>query len=269
MTLVHVPTTTDVDLSTLSLAELATHANSEHEACEQSVGLAQSQVADALRHAIRAGEILVAAQTKVPFGDWKGWVTDNVSFSVPTSFRYSRIAMFRTEVEAWAASVDTPSILGAFQYLTRQGLRRAANGSLSRAERDPLFIPQIKALRAEGLTYTEIGKQLDAAPTTVHRAIDPKYRAHRQALQHNHRKRKEAADAALAAKQKRDERNALARSIGGELSKAYSGVRRLASSLDSALAAAEPAHRPHVRDALAYAHKAEDAIIDAMKAQPG
>jgi len=268
MTIVHVPATVDdVDLSTLSLEELAARAETAHEACERSVGLARTQVEDALAHAVSVGEILLAAHAKMPAGEWKSWVKNNLPFSISVSYVYSRLATFRSEVESWAATSDSPSIIGAFRHLTSAGMARPKGGRLPRHEIDPLFVPQVQALRSQGLSYKEIGKQLGAADATVHRAIDPEYRARRQANQHAYRRRAEAASKALAEKEERDRRTALARNVGGDLSRAYSEVRRLAATIDKALAAADPDQRPAVRDALAYTHKAEDALVAAMKAQ--
>ncbi|MCA1698139.1 MAG: hypothetical protein LC790_04230, partial [Actinobacteria bacterium] len=50
-----------------SLGELAAAANHEHRACEQAYGAA-------IEHALRAGELLLAAKSEVKHGAWLTWV---------------------------------------------------------------------------------------------------------------------------------------------------------------------------------------------------
>ena len=267
MTLVHVPTTTDVDLSTMTLDDLVRRVNVEHGLCERDSITFKSAFTGALGHAIRAGEALLEAKSRIPNGEWRAWLTSNVAAHVMTVQEYMRIAEFRSDVEGWLTEhPGDPGIRAATRFLQSSSRTRSRGPS-------PIFAAgdaeEMKALRAEGVSYKEIGRRFETDGQTVRRSIDPAYKE--ACLKAALERRKKAADArrALAEKQERDSRNVLARNAGGELSKAYAGVRRLAGTLDRALAASEPHQRPSVRDALAYAHKAEDALVAAMKAQPG
>lgn len=80
MTMVHLPelemaeVVDEVDLSTLTLDELAERANAEHAACGEAIerGLA---------HALRAGATLNAARLHVRNGQWLQWIRDNTDMS--------------------------------------------------------------------------------------------------------------------------------------------------------------------------------------------
>ena len=52
----------------------------------------------AVDHAIRCGEMLIAAKAKVPHGEWESWLEENAEVSLRTSQRYMRLASNTTSV---------------------------------------------------------------------------------------------------------------------------------------------------------------------------
>jgi hypothetical protein len=65
--------------------DVAVRICAEHEA-------AQASARDAVVHAIRAGELLIAAKAGLPHGEFGAWLAANVSFSERTAQGYMRLA---------------------------------------------------------------------------------------------------------------------------------------------------------------------------------
>ena len=85
-----------------TLAELAERIAAAHAA------VAEAQQS-AIKRAIEAGLLLIAAKPRVPHGQWSAWLKANCSFSQRTAENYMRAARHRAEIEAkLAARCDPP-----------------------------------------------------------------------------------------------------------------------------------------------------------------
>lgn len=83
----------DVDVRHGDLVAVASEINKEHRLCEEAAGKAVS-------HAIRCGELLTAAKSKIPHGHWGAWLSENFEGSVRTAQVYMRLANNREAIEA-------------------------------------------------------------------------------------------------------------------------------------------------------------------------
>jgi Protein of unknown function (DUF3102) len=84
-------TTIDIAASN-SLADLAARIRVEHEAVSDAL-------ADSVRHAIAAGELLIEAKGQLKHGQWLPWLRDHCTISERTAQLYMRVAKNRTEIE--------------------------------------------------------------------------------------------------------------------------------------------------------------------------
>lgn len=75
----------------MDLSELAVKANEEHCAYEDA------QIS-ALDHAIKCGEYLIEAKSKIEHGKWSVWIETNCRFGVHTARDYMRISANRERV---------------------------------------------------------------------------------------------------------------------------------------------------------------------------
>ena len=69
----------------LGLAALADEINSAHRACDDALRAG-------LNHAVRAGELLVEAKSRVKHGEWGSWLGDNFEGSARTAQAYMKVA---------------------------------------------------------------------------------------------------------------------------------------------------------------------------------
>lgn len=267
MSLVTVPAT-DADLSTLTLDELAALCNAEQRTIDERLTMVKVVVDDTLSHAMRVGDILLAAQSKVEQGGWTRWLSTLTSISPAAAAQYMRIAAHRDIVEQWRASGDVIKSSHALQALREGGYGRESTWHGTPSRFSELEAAEMRSLRTSGATWDEIGEQFGCDGTTARIVVDPAARDRKRKQVKASAQRRAAAAKALAEKEKRNERNTLARNAGGIIEKAYTETRRLAATLDKALASADPPQRSAVRDALAMVHKAEDAIVAAIKVSP-
>ena len=68
-----------------ALADLANQINAEHEACHFAMR-------ESIKHAVRAGELLVEAKAGLPHGEWASWLDAHCDFSDRTARAYMRLA---------------------------------------------------------------------------------------------------------------------------------------------------------------------------------
>ncbi len=71
--------------NTPALADLASQINAEHKACHFAMR-------ESIKHAVRAGELLIEAKVGLPHGEWAGWIDAHCEFSDRTARAYMRIA---------------------------------------------------------------------------------------------------------------------------------------------------------------------------------
>lgn len=93
-----------------NLDTLAARINAEHRACTLAV-------ADALKHALNAGDLLLRAKAEQQHGTWGAWLEANFEGSVRTAQVYMRLARDRFLLEAKTQGSAHLSIAGALQAL--------------------------------------------------------------------------------------------------------------------------------------------------------
>lgn len=249
MSALEVPESVAHDLTSLSLDELAGRANAEHEKVGQSL-------TDALIHALAAGEVLLVAREQVGPRGWVKWCAENVEIADSTIGTYMRIAFYRDELGGAAGVVEAREALVGFPAVNAQG-----NGG-----HDEVVRQKARDLVGEGMTINAVSDLFGVAHTTVHSWVDPAWGKRQRKLTDAATRRARLARKALAEKQARDERDALAKSSGGASSKAYALVRKALLELDRAHGEAKtPGEREALRSAVALTHKAEDQLVRAMK----
>jgi len=239
----------DVDLSVMSLDELAARANAEHLAVER-------HLSDALIHALRAGQALLEAKSRhAAAGDWRTWCESNMSVSYRACARYIRLAFYADDV------------------------KKAPVGGVKSAERAIAHLPAVpnitthiapvvdlesdaKRLRGEGFSVAEVAEILEISTGSVWRLTVPGAVEKSRISARRRSQQRTAARRALAEKQKAE----AIRKAGGNIATAYSYVRKAAAELDAALGdATSPEVRQSLRAALAGVHKAEDEIGKAVR----
>lgn len=226
----------------LSLDDLVREIRDEHRMVVQ--GLSTAVV-----HAIRAGELLLEAKTRLPYGAWGEWLSNNTpDVTVEHARTYMRVARHRDRVLS-----ETPSSLKAARKML-------ARTSARDVRVDPLARLECARLREEGFRHREIAAELGVSKATVYRWLNPeadeRYRRYRA-------KTTRAGRAALKAQ----ERLRLARSVGGDLGEGYVRLRATLVALQAAVT--DPALSGEavreIRSAMHSLYNAEDALDRAMK----
>lgn len=223
--------------------------------------LAYQRAVEALEHAIRCGEALIEAREIVPEGEWLEWCETNLNLGTGTLHRYIRVATYKQEL--FAAERKPASINAAISYLRAI---EAPAASSSRNGRRPTFdVDEARRLRKQGMTYTNIGALLGVSDVAVWRQLTPG--ATKRTLVYATRyKRKRAAERRALEQAERDK--AVAK-VGGAAAEAYALLRRTALALDQAMREATANELHALRDALAHTHRAEDAIVSALRLERG
>ena len=98
------------------LADLAVRIKAEHEAANEALQRG-------LRHALKAGDLLIEARDLVPHGMWLPWLKDNCAFSERTAQLYMRLARHRPMVEMKSASLADLTLEGAAKLLAEPSSR--------------------------------------------------------------------------------------------------------------------------------------------------
>jgi hypothetical protein len=93
------------------LGRLAQRINREHRQVQAAFG-------KTLQHAKRAGELLVQAKERTPFGQWGPWLETNFEGSERTAQNYMRVHPRWAEIEAKTKSVADLSLTGALKALS-------------------------------------------------------------------------------------------------------------------------------------------------------
>jgi len=235
----------------VSLEDLAATINSEH-------NLAYRATLDALTHAILCGEALIEARTNVPDGEWLRWVADNLHIGSGALHRYVRLATYKHHL--LTAEHEPKSINAAIGYLRQIDAPASSTG---RTGRKPSFdVDEAKRLRKQGLNFTQIGEALGVSDVAVWRQLTPGATAQAMRYTARARKQRRAAAKALAQQQRAD---AVARTAGNP-AEAYALLRRCAVTLDRAiLDTTDSDEIAQLREALHHTHKAEDAIVRALR----
>lgn len=218
------------------LSDLAAIARSEDD-------LAMGAAADAVGHAIQAGLALIEARDQLDHGSWHPWLQENWGRSLNRAQSYMRLARYREIVEAGAP----PTILAATKMLVGHADNRI----------DPRLKEEAKRLRRSGKTWADIADELGRSASVIRRWVDPR------TAEHERRRAARRSKAAIRALREK-ERTAQVRRIGGDLSHAYSAIRKALEALECAAAIERNAEsRQSIRSAMASLYNAEDKVVAA------
>lgn len=230
---------TTMEIVALSeLDELAATANREH-------GLAIGAAMDAVSHAIRAGEALLAAREQVPMGDWSDWLAANFIATQQTAQRYCRVARHKGAI----LESEAPTLEDGLALLRHVEPERRHSDATRRRVRE--VFEAGNSIRA---TAVIVGISRTAAA----RILNPEA-SRRHEIEQG--RRREAARKAL----KREQRAKAAKAVGGDIGEAYSLVRRLADTLDGAAAReGDIEARTAIAKALHSLYRVEDQIVRAI-----
>jgi hypothetical protein len=95
----------------LNLETLADRINEEHRRCEEALK-------EGLRHALRAGELLIEAKSRCAHGTWGAWLAENFEGSERTAQAYMKVAREMPQLDgAKAQRVADLSLRGALKEL--------------------------------------------------------------------------------------------------------------------------------------------------------
>lgn len=215
------------NLVEVSLDDLAKMAN------EESL-LVEGHLRQALAHARRCGDLLLAARDQVERGEFRRWVQENTDLTYEKALAMQRIAFYFNHLPA--DQVGTMSVGSAQAALTGlPGLNTPAAEYLR--EVDPPEKGFTRMLLDDGLAADEVAQRMGVPLEVVLRWHDEKafrrwkaekekYSAARMARERERRWKIEKAFAALEALE-------LSRQTSSSTSKVYGQVRKLLASLDS------------------------------------
>jgi hypothetical protein len=250
--------TSDRELESMSLGELATTACDAHELCRGAAELA-------LAHAIRCGDALLRAREAVKEGEWEMWVNEN--FPIPSMAKsYMRLAYYKDHLIEFDGA---GGMRGALDYL--RGLPSFVKNQRSYSDE---IVQEARRLLSQGLSQREVAGLLDVPRRTVEgwgngdfeggRTGRPTGKARLERKRLRHRARRERA-ARLALR--REEESKLAKKAPDQIGEAYSLIRKAAQAADRG---AQETTKKEVREALNVAllrlHAAEDQVVRAVKA---
>lgn len=228
-------------MSIYKLENLAQTVQREHDAGSEAA-------ATAVDHFIAAGEALNEAKKLLNRGEWTPWMLENFpDISITTLNTYMRVARFKHEIIE-AAPPDLKSA-GRIARDSRIQIRRVSWDKVDRQA--------IKDLHQNGRTIRQICEILEVPYNQVHTTVHPEQEKVRRAKASS---RTKAGRRALA----RQERDAEVKKHGGDLSLAYSHVRKALQLLEGVELKSSLAKRS-ISDAMHKLYFAEDKIGQAVK----
>ncbi len=238
-----------------SLARLA---NSEH-------SLAQEATATWFVHAVNAGRYLVEVKELVAPGEWDRWVKENLAFSLKTSQVYRTAFLLEDKIRE-SGDLSTRGVLAARKLAPFTiGKRGAARGP------SPDLVSYIQRCRESGEPWARIAGELGTSYITVRSWADPQYAAERRAYETRRRRQlreRKSVERRVLDRARRDSVASAARRQADPLGDAYSYLRKALLSLQNSLETASGDKAAAVREAMTMAHKAEDAIVAALRGKP-
>ena len=184
-----------------SLAALAERARREHDLVEAALG-------DAVQHALAAGDALLAAQAQIPFGQWQAWLADNCGLFYKNASKYMRLAKNREKVIQGGAT----SITHALEILRGEG------------RLDPVMKQRARDMRAQGMSYSEIGRELGVNSGSVWVWLNPK-------LEEQRKKREKRLRVDLRRERDRQEARLLSKELGDAYGKVTEYRRKMMDEL--------------------------------------
>ena len=233
---------TKTDLSSIDLDEIA-------RLIEQGHSLVLTSLSSSIHHAIRTGELLLEARSRVPFGEWEDWFAHNTpDVTIEHARTYMRVARHRDLILREAP----PSLKAATKLLRRT--------TVSDVRFDKALRVECRRLKNTGLLNREIALEMGVSKATISRWLDPvaeqRYRAARRGSSR-------AGRLALKAEQ----RKAAAKAIGGNVAEGYALIRRALDVLERAASETSGDPRSAIRSAMNSLYNAEDQVARAVRLQ--
>lgn len=216
-------------LEKLPLGELGEIVTREHAA-------ASHHARAALENAIRCGEALLEARGRVASGEWGGWL-ERRGLKPTMASRYMRVAYYRDQIPA-----ECDHFQAAVRILVHYPELRGLCPEHPAA-------PEIRRLRAEGLSCRRVAAELGVSSATVYLVMHPDAKRKYAETNRARARRSRAARRALAEKERADAITAK----GGEIAKAYNLLRQAEQLLGRA--------KPEVDS-----REAKTAVDDALRA---
>lgn len=221
-----------VDLTAMTLDELGDIAAREAALADDESRVALSHLTMGLMHAIRAGEVLLEAQRRVDPGAWTEWVEARMPGR--SSATWTSYMRFATHKQALLGADRPLATYNAHDYLKDAGAaRRLSPYHHQILETSDERRREAVRLKAAGVSQAEVANLLGVSPSAVSMLLlDPDERKRRVRAAN---KRKRDRDRDRREQERRAERDALAKSVGGDLSRAYQLTRQLSALLDKCL----------------------------------
>lgn len=242
-----------------SLSELADAANQAH--ADVAMGLIS-----ALEHAVRAGEALETAHGSIPAGEWHRWCEENLQIPPRAIRYYRRLYVYRDHIpshlfEKKTGAMGSPITPGPWS--ARPYLRGLPQLGTSPRRADTELMAEASRLRRQGVTLEEVATIMGVSSHCVWLWTTPGA----MAKQRERTKRKQREDRAARRALERERAQKMIRANSGDISEAYSLIRRAQQRVDGLLAVSPSrGQRSGLRAALTALHKAEDCISTAMRA---
>lgn len=220
-----------------------------------------------LRHAMAAGDALSIVRSRISgVENWDTWVFERVGCSPRSAARYMRLAVYRSDVEAWLSDGGDGSLMGAYNHL--RGMKAIGSTGIAGTRLDRLRV-EMDRLHGAGLSEDDIAAALELSQRTVHQWLDPALRQKAKARVREagrRRRAKEARDRKAQSLLKRQQLDAAVKRVGGTPADAYRYLRLCADAIRRSL---DEASDVEVRDALRKADQAvvrvESCVLDALK----
>jgi transposase len=233
------------------------------DAARREVEIGRQRLAGALQSFVNLGDIALEVKRRLVPSEFDAWCAD-LRFHHGTISQAMRLATYKDQLPAEAfgtwtdarGHTQTASIRRSLTYL--RGL--PVVGASGKSQVDESVKAEAIRLRADGVREVEVAAMLGVSTSSVYNWCNPeayeRIRAQQRAAHKNRERQRSAQARALAEKQRREERDQLARITGGELGRAYALVRQALAALD----------RGRVGEAaLRHLHHAEDAIVAALR----
>ena len=112
------------------IASLATQIKAEHAAVKEAAR-------SALAHAMKCGDLLIKAKTRVRHGEWLDWLKNECNVSERISQHYMKLAKHRREVEAKSEMISDLTLSEAIKLISPERFERARNIATKSEEQTP------------------------------------------------------------------------------------------------------------------------------------
>lgn len=241
------------DLVAQSTEELIRLFALEHEMAREAAG-------DLLVHSLRCGRLLNEIRNRHTEGTWYRWCAENLG----VAYRLNRDYMYLARNEHIIDRLQPADKATALKLIRAEPDRiLAPNIPYERSK--PLTKDEIayaRELRADGMSWEDLGRTLSRSYRAVQRQMDPE-----SAKRFNANRRKDRKRAAELRKIKAEEdRRELVRQAPTDISTVYGSLRRVLAMVDGARPSTATG-RNRMAEAYQLLTEAEGKLVSAMKAE--